>query len=299
MRANEAEMIHTDHTLHDRFWQRVIKGDPDACWEWQGARRASGYGVISVGGRKLPILVASRIMAVWEGHDIAGLIVMHTCDNPPCVNPKHLVPGTTAQNLEDMRRKNRHRPQRGENHRAANLTNEQVISIRQLLAEGNESAEISRMLGVPYYSVYDIASGKKWRTVGTQINHPPPSNKGPRNGRAILTSEMVAEARTLYLECWNQRAVARRMSIRNGTMSKAIVGHSHPEELTVPPVPHRLGSISPLTTRPLTDEQVKAIRIAASFGGISPQEIAEDYKISLTDAFAMLSGKSYSWVNLE
>lgn len=42
-----------------------------------------------------------------KGHIPAGMIVMHTCDNPPCCNPSHLVLGTQAENLADMRAKGR------------------------------------------------------------------------------------------------------------------------------------------------------------------------------------------------
>ena len=49
----------------------------------------------------------------WEAHNAEpipeGMVVMHTCDNPACFNPNHLVVGTQQENLQDMCRKNRHR----------------------------------------------------------------------------------------------------------------------------------------------------------------------------------------------
>jgi hypothetical protein len=98
-----------------RLWARVERGQPDECWEWQGARSDGRkpyerrYGIIrrSVdegGGR-----VATHRLA-WEvtnGPVPDGLQVLHSCDNPPCCNPAHLWLGTHADNMADMARKGR------------------------------------------------------------------------------------------------------------------------------------------------------------------------------------------------
>lgn len=90
--------------IADRLWARVDKtGD---CWVWQGARTPWGYGVIYTGkGNARTHRVAFELT---NGPIPPGLIVMHTCDNPPCCRPDHLKLGTHRDNTLDMVAKARH-----------------------------------------------------------------------------------------------------------------------------------------------------------------------------------------------
>jgi hypothetical protein len=66
-----------------RFWAKVNKSA--GCWEWSGARQTSGYGNAVYGGR---LYRAHRL--AWElenGPIPSGMLILHGCDNPPCVRP--------------------------------------------------------------------------------------------------------------------------------------------------------------------------------------------------------------------
>lgn len=73
------------------------------CIEWTGARHPNQYGVRKVKGRNQ---LVHRL--AWEeanGPIPAGMVIMHTCDNPPCYNLDHLRLGSQADNLKDRDRK--------------------------------------------------------------------------------------------------------------------------------------------------------------------------------------------------
>ena len=74
------------------------------CDIWESAKTPSGYGQISIAGR---IYYAHRI--VWmqnNGH--TDLNVLHSCDNPSCVNIEHLRAGDQRENARDMYDRGRH-----------------------------------------------------------------------------------------------------------------------------------------------------------------------------------------------
>lgn len=98
-----------DEAIRDR-----IRKDEDGCWRWTGATSPDGYGKWRDRGTR-KILSAHRLMYEMEVGPIPpGMVVMHTCDCPPCVNPAHLRVGTQQDNLRDMASKGRHRHHKDE-----------------------------------------------------------------------------------------------------------------------------------------------------------------------------------------
>lgn len=86
-----------------RFWSKVQQSD--GCWAWRATTDDDGYAQLSVNGRSVK---AHRFS--WELHFgpiPTGMRVLHTCDNPPCTNPKHLFLGTSLDNTQDALRKGR------------------------------------------------------------------------------------------------------------------------------------------------------------------------------------------------
>lgn len=91
--------------LLNRFWSKVrIPEDRSSCWEFTAGKNKGGYGVFYV--KKKPIYAHRFSYALAKPID-EGLVVMHSCDNRKCVNPKHLSQGTYGDNLRDMTSKGR------------------------------------------------------------------------------------------------------------------------------------------------------------------------------------------------
>lgn len=89
----------------DKIMSKVKK--TPTCWLWVGAHDRRGYGTFHHRDRTYK---AHRVVyTLLIGEIPRGKLLLHSCDNPACVNPEHLIPGTQQDNMDDMIRKGRHR----------------------------------------------------------------------------------------------------------------------------------------------------------------------------------------------
>ena len=146
------------------------KNSHSGCWLWLRSKNKNGYGSIRVNTRTEFVHRVSYIIFV---SDIPpGLCVCHTCDNPSCVNPKHLWLGTRKQNSEDMVRKQRASrisPTNGfkpghtltRKKRMRKLTDEQVREIRATLYTKEPLEPVAERYGVSISAISNIRRGKR------------------------------------------------------------------------------------------------------------------------------------------
>jgi hypothetical protein len=170
--------------LEERFWEKVTIVGLDECWLWVGGvfRNGMHYGQFQYEGRPHN---AHRIAWVLTNGEIpTGVRVLHSCDNPPCVNPRHLFLGSDADNMKDMATKGRGRLQRpfnravgdrhgmhlhpervrrGEAHPRSILTDEVVLEVRRLHREGTKQSDLSRQFGIEKTVLSKVVNRRTWR----------------------------------------------------------------------------------------------------------------------------------------
>jgi hypothetical protein len=136
----------------------------NGCLEWSKAKTSAGYSQ-KWDGEKISY-VHRIVCEIVNGVEI-GLDVLHSCDNPPCINPKHLSWGTRKENVQDMIRKNRQKlnPQKGEKHGMSKLTKQKVREIRKFRKEGVILRVLSEKYGVSIATVQRVAEYKIWKEV--------------------------------------------------------------------------------------------------------------------------------------
>lgn len=211
-----------------RFWSKVTVGDRSECWEWRGARLASGYGEFSVNGKNHR---AHRIAYQLSVGDISdGLHICHSCDNPGCVNPAHLWEGTPADNIADRDAKGRNRAPRGSERPNSILTEDAVRDIRLRYATGRVTQkQLASEHGVDTTTVTRIISGQNWKHIKStltpeQIEMATDSNRarGERSGRAKLTLADVVEIRRKFAAGASKSELGREYGVSANTIGNAI-----------------------------------------------------------------------------
>jgi hypothetical protein len=154
--------------VEERFWRYVEKRD-EGCWPWVGGgRNDKGYGTLGGGGKGGKTVLAHRLSyEIHKGPIPPGLVVMHSCDNPGCVNPAHLKVGTTAENIKEAYDKGRKVCQpphkQGEAHGAATITEQTVREIRS--EQGKTIRQIARERGLSESLVARVRHRKTWRHI--------------------------------------------------------------------------------------------------------------------------------------
>jgi len=154
-------MMKQCNVLNDELFRSRIAIDPiSGCWIWQRCRGRDGYGTIKFAKK---MCRAHRLS--WQHHYgpiPKNKFVLHTCDNPPCINPSHLFLGTNMDNARDKIVKGRGADLKGEMNGFAKLTATDVLAIRR---DMRLQREIAADYGIGQPNVSGIKNRKSWAHV--------------------------------------------------------------------------------------------------------------------------------------
>jgi len=131
-----------------RILSQIKVDEKTGCWNWIGSEKR-GYGRVSEGGKWY---FAHRSSYKTFKGDTKGKFVCHTCDNPMCVNPEHLVLGNNKENMLDAFKKDRMKTK---------LKIEDIKRIHSLLPILT-TREIAKIYNVSYRTISSIRQGATW-----------------------------------------------------------------------------------------------------------------------------------------
>ncbi|WP_237173042.1 HNH endonuclease [Paracandidimonas lactea] len=183
-----------------RFWAKVHRDNEPACWEWRAHKNSFGYGKFFLNGM---IVYAHRFACALRGDDITRKIVMHTCDNPSCVNPRHLVAATQKENVVDMFDKGREGRFRGGAYCSASVSAEKIAGMRKAYRDNGSIRETARLFDVSYDIARQSIRGVTWARA---VCGEPPVELGATRranigARALTDTQAASIKRSLLAGC--------------------------------------------------------------------------------------------------
>lgn len=153
----------SDEQVREKLLANIRKNEVCGCWNWLGNCQNNGYGRLKF--RNVRSLAHRVSWQVFRGEIPKGMCILHSCDNPRCVNPDHLFLGTKDDNNQDMIEKGRDRKVCGEKSPKAKLTVGQVRELRRLYLEGVKIYQLAPIFGINRSSIGAIVRRKTWKHV--------------------------------------------------------------------------------------------------------------------------------------
>lgn len=130
----------------------------EGCHNWLGCTTPDGYPRVGRNGNH-NLRGHRYFYEQLHGKIPKGLVVRHTCDNPLCLNPDHLILGTVDENVQD-----RSERARTNNH----VSLEQVEEIKKLRSLGLSQLKTANQVGCSQMFISKLERGqfKRYLNVG-------------------------------------------------------------------------------------------------------------------------------------
>ena len=143
---------------------KYVDKESSSCWLWLGSVRSSGYGYFRRTENGIVVRKSAHryFYTEYKGEIPEGLYILHTCDNPLCVNPEHLYAGTAKQNAQDREGRQRGQHVKGENQGSSKLTDQDILNIR---ASSDSQRKLAKQYNVSQHTIWCIVNHITWRHV--------------------------------------------------------------------------------------------------------------------------------------
>ena len=146
----------------EKFWSKTKRNEVTGCLEWTsfGKQGKWSYGFFRVTRDKPQVLAHRYAWILTYGKIPENMCVLHVCDNPRCVEVKHLRLGTHQENMADRDAKGR--CAKGERQHLAKFTAELVREIRSATENGEE---LAKRFDVSRSTINRIRSRRTWKHI--------------------------------------------------------------------------------------------------------------------------------------
>lgn len=181
------------------------------CWIWLLAMNNRGYGMSRLRDGRSSVGAHRLSYAAWKGPIPARTFVLHSCDNPACVNPDHLSIGDHWDNVRDMHTRGRH--SHGERNAMSKLTALDVGAIR---ADSSSTCRaLAKAYGVSVSTISDIQIGRQWALAPGIVRRKQIEGEDRRDAK--LTA---AKVRAIMADGRTQRIIAAEYKVSREAISR-------------------------------------------------------------------------------
>jgi hypothetical protein len=146
----------------ERLMAKVEK--TPTCWLWTASKNNAGYGMIWSPEYDRKVLAHRFVYEHHHGRIPDGGLILHSCDNPACVNPDHLRLGDHKENVADMDKRGRRvvGVRRGEDNAQTTMSDFAVTNIRLYYVNGASVSAITSHFGISDAAFRDYVSGRSF-----------------------------------------------------------------------------------------------------------------------------------------
>ena len=143
------------------MYRAALVSQSDECLEWPGYRTPEGYGKMQLDGWCQHVHRLTCAARHGEPGDPTHHAA-HTCDNPPCCNPRHMRWATPLENFRDQLKKGPLKRWKGEANVLSKLTDSDIVDIRSLATLCSQE-QLAKAFGVTLGAVQHVIHRKTWR----------------------------------------------------------------------------------------------------------------------------------------